>query len=220
MGQGSPFEPLHSRRLLALIWSNLFDSGGGIFLGSQTISTYDVSACASLCNNLVVDAQVKAQLGACQSFNIWRSLVDKMPTTYTCQFYAAPITASGATYSGNAGLKLEVTMSRGYNRINSIVNGKLRNFNNWLVGTPRLGDTSSIYDIGRTVGHGDSGTYFSGFTKWFTTQETPGSLKTANRISTIPGRRYTLQLWYRQDTVSYVELAASISLFQALIPFA
>lgn len=49
-------------------------------MGFAFIDKYDVNACAALCNTRGADPNG----GACQYFNIWRALVNGVPTTYTC----------------------------------------------------------------------------------------------------------------------------------------
>lgn len=51
-------------------------------MGFAFIDKYDVSACAQLCNTRGADGNG----GACQYFNIWRAVVNGIPTTYTCSF--------------------------------------------------------------------------------------------------------------------------------------
>lgn len=49
-------------------------------MGFAFLDRYDVNACAAQCNTRGADGQG----GACQFFNIWRAVVDGVPTTYTC----------------------------------------------------------------------------------------------------------------------------------------
>lgn len=49
-------------------------------MGFAFLDRYDVGACAELCNTRGPDPIG----GACQFFNIWRALVNGIPTTYTC----------------------------------------------------------------------------------------------------------------------------------------
>lgn len=50
------------------------------YMGFAFLDKYDVNACAQLCNTRNADPNG----GACQYFNIWRALVNGIPTTYTC----------------------------------------------------------------------------------------------------------------------------------------
>jgi len=59
-------------------------------MGFAFIDRYDVDACAELCNTRGPDGNG----GACQYFNIWRALVDGIPTTYTCSFVSRKIVTS------------------------------------------------------------------------------------------------------------------------------
>lgn len=56
-------------------------------MGFAFIDRYDVDACAELCNTRGPDGSG----GACQYFNIWRALVNGIPTTYTCSFVSRKI---------------------------------------------------------------------------------------------------------------------------------
>lgn len=49
-------------------------------MGFVFLDQYDVAACASLCNSRDADPVG----GSCKYFDIWRALVDGVPTTYTC----------------------------------------------------------------------------------------------------------------------------------------
>ncbi|KAJ7705065.1 hypothetical protein B0H16DRAFT_1346545, partial [Mycena metata] len=44
------------------------------------LDKYDVDACAQLCNGRGIDPNG----GRCAYFNIWRAVIDGIPTTYTC----------------------------------------------------------------------------------------------------------------------------------------
>lgn len=80
------------------------------YMGFAFIDKYDVNACAALCNTRGSDRVG----GACQYFNIWRALVNGVPTTYTCSFYYLVADESTAVNYGQGDLK--VTYSRGYKR--------------------------------------------------------------------------------------------------------
>jgi hypothetical protein len=54
-------------------------------MGFAFIDKYDVNACAALCNTRGADRNG----GACQYFNIWRALVNGVPTTYTCSMVSS-----------------------------------------------------------------------------------------------------------------------------------
>ena len=49
-------------------------------MGFVFLDRYDVDACAEQCNTREADPDG----GVCKYFNIWRALVDGIPTTYTC----------------------------------------------------------------------------------------------------------------------------------------
>lgn len=54
-------------------------------MGFVFLDKYDVDACAQQCNTRGADPSG----GACQYFNIWRALVNGVPTTYTCSMVSA-----------------------------------------------------------------------------------------------------------------------------------
>ena len=49
-------------------------------MGFVFLDRYDVSACAQECNK----RNPSSVSGACQFFNIWRAVVNGIPTTYSC----------------------------------------------------------------------------------------------------------------------------------------
>lgn len=49
-------------------------------MGFVFLDRYDVEACAAVCN--IRDADAVG--GSCKYFNIWRAVVNGVPTTYTC----------------------------------------------------------------------------------------------------------------------------------------
>ncbi|KAF5371389.1 hypothetical protein D9615_009658 [Tricholomella constricta] len=87
------------------------------YMGFAFIDKYDVNACAALCNTRGADREG----GACQYFNIWRALVDGVPTTYTCSMYYLVADESTAVNYGQGTLK--VTYSRGYRRRTLLLDG-------------------------------------------------------------------------------------------------
>ncbi|TFK22507.1 hypothetical protein FA15DRAFT_748594 [Coprinopsis marcescibilis] len=80
------------------------------YMGFAFLDRYDVDACAHECNQRGADPAG----GSCQFFNIWRAVVNGIPTTYSCVFYYTPTTAATATNTGQG--TLAVTLSRGYKR--------------------------------------------------------------------------------------------------------
>ncbi|KAJ7066539.1 hypothetical protein C8F01DRAFT_705737 [Mycena amicta] len=92
------------------------------YMGFAFISTYDVAACAALCNTRGADPAG----GACKFFNIWRAVIHGNPTTYTCAMYSAATNASTATNTGQG--DLQVTLSRGYARISYIIDGTFEDY--------------------------------------------------------------------------------------------
>ncbi|TFK65076.1 hypothetical protein BDN72DRAFT_881158 [Pluteus cervinus] len=120
------------------------------YMGFALLDKYDVQACANLCNTRGVDANG----GACQYFNIWRALVDGNPTTYSCVMYYLPTDVSTATNTGQG--SLQVTYSRGYQRISYLPDGGFEGYNpgdgliyvesyaNWVATSPPGGYLDAV----------------------------------------------------------------------------
>lgn len=87
------------------------------YMGFAFIDKYDVNACAQLCNGRGIDPVG----GGCAYFNIWRAVVDSVPTTYTCAMYYLVADESTAVNTGQG--DLAVTYSRGYKRISVLPDG-------------------------------------------------------------------------------------------------
>ncbi|EAU87854.1 hypothetical protein CC1G_01501 [Coprinopsis cinerea okayama7 len=87
------------------------------YLGFTLLDKYDVHACAKQCN----EHAPHPDGGSCQYFNIWRAVVNGVPSTYTCALYYLPTDESTATFPGTD--DLAVTFSRGYKRTNFVIDG-------------------------------------------------------------------------------------------------
>ncbi|KAF7308465.1 hypothetical protein HMN09_00695400 [Mycena chlorophos] len=87
------------------------------YMGFVFLDQYNVSACAAMCSSRGVDPKG----GVCQFFNIWTAEVNGTQKTYTCSMYYLPTDASTATNTGQG--NLTVANSRGYSRIQYILNG-------------------------------------------------------------------------------------------------
>jgi hypothetical protein len=72
-------------------------------MGFAFIEKYDVDACAALCNGRGVDPNG----GGCAYFNIWRAVVNGVPTTYTCSM----VSYSLFSYSSSSLLPADPTLS-------------------------------------------------------------------------------------------------------------
>ncbi|KAG6901664.1 hypothetical protein C0995_009445 [Termitomyces sp. Mi166 len=122
------------------------------YMGFAFIDKYDVGACAALCNTRDADPAG----GACQYFNIWRALVNGVPTTYTCAFVSSlppgfsqtPTHISGQYYlvadestAVNYGQgSLKVTYSRGYRRASLALDGGFESYSCTSSGSSAPGD--------------------------------------------------------------------------------
>ncbi|GAW10556.1 fruit-body specific protein a [Lentinula edodes] len=92
------------------------------YMGFVFLNKYDVDACAAICN-----AQDPDDVGgSCKYFNIWRAVVDGVPTTYTCALYYIPADTSTAINYGQG--NLTVTQSRGYKRITYVLDGGFEDY--------------------------------------------------------------------------------------------
>ncbi|TFK19518.1 hypothetical protein FA15DRAFT_682923 [Coprinopsis marcescibilis] len=169
------------------------------YMGFAFLDRYDVDACAHECNQRGADPAG----GSCQFFNIWRAVVDGIPTTYSCVFYYIPTDATTATNTGQG--NLAVTLSRGYRRINYVIDGGFEGFPcggsfcyaesyaNWI-GTSSPGgleDALIFYNTGYArTGHG-SGLLGSGGGY----DALPGTLTPAEPLETVSGKQYKIELF-------------------------
>jgi len=171
------------------------------YMGFAFLDQYDVDACAALCNTRGADPVG----GACQFFNIWRALVDGIPTTYTCSMYYLVADASTAVNFGQGDLL--VTDSRGYARSNSIVDGGFEGFTcgagedfcfaasyaNWEGTSPDGGNLdASIFDY---VPYARTGHSVALLGSAFGEDSLLGTLAPASPIATEAGVSYTLQFF-------------------------
>ncbi|KAF8632774.1 hypothetical protein AX17_004761 [Amanita inopinata Kibby_2008] len=170
------------------------------YMGFAFITTYDVDACASLCNARNPDPVG----GACQYFNIWRALVNGVPTTYTCAMYYLPNDQSTAVNYGQG--DLQVTYSRGYRRISYLPDGGFEGYNacavfcftttytNWI-GTshPHGVLDATIFKYmpyahsGHSVGILGSADYHD---------RLPGTLSPRKTLKTVPGKQYVIAFFH------------------------
>ncbi|KAJ7578264.1 hypothetical protein C8J56DRAFT_835951 [Mycena floridula] len=172
------------------------------FMGFAFLDRYDVQACTDLCRSRGADPNG----GGCQFVNIWRALVDGIPTTYTCSFYYIPADQSSAVNTGQG--DLQVTFSRGYRRISVLPDGGFESFNscgdneicftesdaNWIGKSDVGGHLDAlIFDFQpyahsghsvATLGSGDGSDAHS------------GNFTAAHQLKTIPGRDYVVQLFH------------------------
>ncbi|TFK70906.1 hypothetical protein BDN72DRAFT_877526 [Pluteus cervinus] len=123
-------------------------------IDGANVAPGDVQACANECSTHSPDSVG----GACQYFNMWRTLVVGLPITYNCAMYYIPTDASTATNTGVLGV-LRVSSSRGYRRISYLPDGGFESYNpgafdfiesdaNWVGTSPPGGfpDATIFYD--------------------------------------------------------------------------
>ncbi|KAJ7853275.1 hypothetical protein B0H14DRAFT_2580436 [Mycena olivaceomarginata] len=168
------------------------------YMGFAFLDRYDVDACAALCHGRGVDPNG----GGCAYFNIWRAVVNGVPTTYTCSMYYLVADESTAVNYGQG--DLVVTLSRGYRRKDLLTDGGFEGYtacNDFLLHRlvrqldrhqpcrwrPRRLDPSSTPNYTHT-GHGSGllGAAFSDDNK-------AGTLVPAHALQTDSGAHYVVQ---------------------------
>ncbi|KAF7354383.1 hypothetical protein MVEN_01127100 [Mycena venus] len=150
------------------------------YMGFAFIDKYDVDACAQLCNTRGVDPIG----GGCAYFNIWRAVVDGLPTTYTCSMYYLVADESTAVNFGQG--DLVVTFSRGYSRISVLPDGGFEGYN----GCTDFCFTASYSNwIGTSPpsGNWDATIFF---------YKPSGRSPPAKKLSTIVGTNYVIQVFF------------------------
>ncbi|KAJ7738248.1 hypothetical protein DFH07DRAFT_927286 [Mycena maculata] len=167
------------------------------YMGFAFIDKYDVTACAALCNGRGADPIG----GVCQYFNIWRAVVDGIPTTYTCSMYYIPADASTAVNFGQG--DLVVTLSRGYSRLSVLPDGGFEgytacddfcfsaSYTNWIGTSSAGGDFDAsifFYTPYARTGHG-SGLLGAAFGD----DALSGTLTPAAPLTTEAGKTYVVQ---------------------------
>ncbi|KAF9059096.1 hypothetical protein BDP27DRAFT_1431856 [Rhodocollybia butyracea] len=190
------------------------------YMGFAFIDQYDVAACAALCDTRGADPVG----GACQYFNIWRALVDGVPTTYSCAMYYIVADASTAVNFGQG--DLQVTESRGYSRKNVVVDGGFEGYTcggldvplcftqgyaNWQGTSPVGGNfDASIFNYQPYAHTGNSvGLLGSAFGS----DQLSGTIAPASPLATVAGQSYTLQFFHSSFySGAQAEASASMSI--------
>ncbi|KAF8625148.1 hypothetical protein AX17_006926 [Amanita inopinata Kibby_2008] len=173
------------------------------FMGFSFLNRYDVDACARLCNARAPDPVG----GACKFFNIWRAVVNNIPTTYTCAMYYLPTDQSTATNRGQG--NLQVTFSRGYRRISYVPDGGFEGYNpcptfcfatsyaNWIGTSPRGGVLDAT--IFKFVPYAHSGHSVGILGSANGHDNLPGTLAPRNPLGTSRGRRYAITFFHESS---------------------
>ncbi|KAJ6590231.1 hypothetical protein B0H10DRAFT_2233717 [Mycena sp. CBHHK59/15] len=188
------------------------------YMGFAFIDKYDVRACAILCNGRGADPVG----GVCQYFNIWRAVVNGVPTTYTCSMYYLPSDASTAVNTGQG--NLVVTYSRGYKRTSFLIDGGFEGFTacndfcfaasyaNWIGTSPPNGDLDASFfffpPFART-GHGSAllGAAFGDDTL-------SGTITPAQPLTITQGRQFVPQCFFDNSfSGPSGEAAAKVDMF-------
>ncbi|KXN92682.1 hypothetical protein AN958_00352 [Leucoagaricus sp. SymC.cos] len=172
------------------------------YMGFAFIDKYDVDACAQLCNTRGPDGNG----GACQYFNIWRAVVNGVPTTYTCSFYYLVSDESTANNFGQGDLK--VTFSRGYKRKSLIQDGGFEAYaacaaddicwtnstQFWSATSPPGGNFDA--EIVHHTGYAHSGSSAAILGSGFGTDAFAGTLSPTYSLDTVPGQTYLLTFFH------------------------
>lgn len=203
-------------------------------MGFSFIDQYDVQACADLCNARPADPNG----GVCEYFNIWRALVDGVPTTYTCSMvcdpylvhvyfwltcsrqYFLPTDASTAVNFGQGDLK--VTFSRGYKRTNLVSDGGFEAFpcssdfcfdasdSAWTGITPLSGDLDASIFYFVSYAHSGHGSGLLGSA--FGTDTLSGTLEQNQPLATTAGKTYTISFFHNSAFSGSAEAAAFVQI--------
>ncbi|TFK71987.1 hypothetical protein BDN72DRAFT_836916 [Pluteus cervinus] len=176
------------------------------YMGFAFLDKYDVQACANLCNTRGPDGVG----GACQFFNIWRAL------------YYLPTDAPTATNTGQG--NLQVTYSRGYQRISILPDGGFEDYlacdvfcyttsddedPNWFTISPPggSGDAEIFYNpsYART-GHG-----VACLGSGYGSDTYSGTLQPKLPLNTVAGKDYWITFfhqdwWSAQSTSPFVDV--------------
>ncbi|KAJ6582353.1 hypothetical protein B0H19DRAFT_526848 [Mycena capillaripes] len=167
------------------------------YMGFAFIDKYDVDACAQLCNGRGADPNG----GGCAYFNIWRAVVDGLPTTYTCSMYYLVADESTAVNFGQG--PLVVTLSRGYARKSVLPDGGFEGFtacddfcfaasySNWIGTSPSGGDFDASIFFFQPYAHNGHGSALLGAA--FGDDALPGTLTPAKPLITDSGVAYVIQ---------------------------
>ncbi|KAF8205867.1 hypothetical protein K438DRAFT_1917903 [Mycena galopus ATCC 62051] len=182
------------------------------YMGFAFIDKYDVNACAQLCNTRGSDPVG----GACLYFNIWRAVVDGLPTTYTCSMYYLAANESTAVNFGQG--SLVVTFSRGYARTSVLPDGGFEGFTacsdfcfaasyaNWIGTSPPGGDLDASIFFFSPYAHTGHGSALLGAA--LDEDALPGTLTPAQPLRTQSGAAYVVQCFI-SSAFSGTEIEAS-----------
>ncbi|KAF7360994.1 hypothetical protein MSAN_01129600 [Mycena sanguinolenta] len=167
------------------------------YMGFSFIDQYDVDACAQLCNGRGADPNG----GGCAYFNIWRAVVNGVPTTYTCSMYYLVADESTAVNYGQG--DLVVTLSRGYARKSALIDGGFEGYTacdtfcltasyaNWIGTSPSGGDTDASIIYFPAYAHTGNVSALLGAA--FGDDADAGTLTPAQPLQTDSGANYVVQ---------------------------
>ncbi|KAJ7853310.1 hypothetical protein B0H14DRAFT_3108485 [Mycena olivaceomarginata] len=188
------------------------------YMGFAFIEKYDVDACAALCNGRGVDPNG----GGCAYFNIWRAVVNGVPTTYTCSMYYLVADESTAVNFGQG--DLVVTLSRGYRRKDLLIDGGFEGYTacgdfcftasyaNWIGTSPAGGDLDASIFFFPDYAHNGHGSALLGAA--FGDDNKAGTLAPAQALHTDAGAHYVVQAFVSSAfSGPDLEAAAKIEIF-------
>ncbi|TFK64474.1 hypothetical protein BDN72DRAFT_846577 [Pluteus cervinus] len=168
------------------------------FLASQVLGSYDVQACANLCNAQTPDPNG----GVCLYFNIFRALTGTFGTpVYTCSLYYLPTDASTATLTSEP--DVTIGFSRGYSRISVLIDGGFEGYSpdpagDFLFFTEKYGNwTSTQYGSGNAqffdyAPYARSGHSVALLGNGYDFDTDTGTITPTNPLNTVAGKQYVI----------------------------
>ncbi|KAK2464922.1 hypothetical protein APHAL10511_002998 [Amanita phalloides] len=170
------------------------------YMGFSFLDRYDVVACAQQCNTRTPDPVG----GACLYFNIWRALVNGVPTTYTCSMYYLPTDETTAVNHQQG--DIQVTFSRGYRRKSYVVDGGFEgyidclefcyteSYLNWVGTSPENGTQDATIFNYRAYAHFGHGVGLLGSAVGV--DGLPGTLSPRRTLYTDAGHTYQIAFFH------------------------
>ncbi|KAJ7673805.1 hypothetical protein DFH06DRAFT_1467248 [Mycena polygramma] len=187
------------------------------YMGFAFLDKYDIDACAQLCNGRGVDPNG----GGCAYFNIWRAVVNGVPTTYTCSMYFLVADESTAVNTGQG--PLVVTFSRGYARKSVLPDGGFEGYTqcsdfcytasyaNWIGASPAGGTLDASIFFFPPYAHTGHGSALLGSAD--NDDSLPGTLRPAHPLTTEKNANYVVQCFMSSAfSAEYLEERAKVDI--------
>ncbi|RDB25603.1 hypothetical protein Hypma_006448 [Hypsizygus marmoreus] len=196
------------------------------FMDYKNLTSYDVEACATFCNEQPADHNG----GACRFFNIysWEIQANDESSVVKCSMYFDVSDASEATNFGEP--DGSIVNSKGYRRKSLLPDGGFENFNcpagpdsdfcwtnktsTWTgISSGPFTDASIFYyrPSGDSQPYARSGSRVGVLGEVTQRDDLPGTLRTANPLDTIAGKQYVITFFHRSwfsdgDDLGFVEV--------------